>query len=126
MMRARLAGDGWSGLIGLRSRFRAAFQVGSAWLEDSREDDADGQPLRGVNFKMGQVVDRDFVERRDESFYLVGSRAPFASIVREFQDGESPEAIRSAFRTLTLEPGLRRAHFLPGTQGRGRRGHRDS
>lgn len=48
-------------------------------------------------------VDRDFVERRDESFYLVGSRVPLASIVREFQDGQSPEAIRSAFPTLTLE-----------------------
>ena len=48
-------------------------------------------------------VDREFVERRDDSFYLVGSRVPLASIVREFQDGQSPEAIRSAFRTLTLE-----------------------
>ena len=48
-------------------------------------------------------VDRDFVERRDESFYLVGSRVPLASIVREFQDGQSPEAIRAAFPTLTLE-----------------------
>jgi hypothetical protein len=48
-------------------------------------------------------VDRDFVERRDESFYLVGSRVPLAAIVREFQDGQSPEAIRSAFPTLTLQ-----------------------
>ena len=69
----------------------------------SHEDDADGQPLRAVNFKVGHVMDRDFVERRDESFYLVGSRVPLACIVREFQDGQSPEAIRSAFPTLTLE-----------------------
>jgi len=49
-------------------------------------------------------MDRDFVERRDErSFYLVGSRVPLACIVREFQDGQSAEAIRSAFPTLTLE-----------------------
>jgi uncharacterized protein (DUF433 family) len=48
-------------------------------------------------------VDRDFIERRDENFYLVGSRVPLACIVREFQDGQSPEAIRSAFPTLTLE-----------------------
>jgi uncharacterized protein (DUF433 family) len=67
------------------------------------EDDADGQPLRAVNFNVGQAMDRDFVERRDESFYLVGSRVPLACIVREFQDGQSPEAIRSAFPTLTLE-----------------------
>ena len=48
-------------------------------------------------------VDCDFIERRDDSFYLAGSRVPLASIVREFQDGQSPEAIRSAFPTLTLE-----------------------
>jgi uncharacterized protein (DUF433 family) len=48
-------------------------------------------------------LDRDFVERRDDSFYVAGSRVPLASIVREFQDGQSPEAIRSAFPTLTLE-----------------------
>ena len=45
----------------------------------------------------------DFVERRDGSFYIVGSRVPLASIVREFRDGHSPEAIRSEFPTLTLE-----------------------
>jgi len=45
----------------------------------------------------------DFVERRDESFYVAGSRVPLACIVREFQSGQSPEAIRSAFPTLTLE-----------------------
>ena len=48
-------------------------------------------------------TDRDFVERRDQSFYLVGSRVPLACVVREFEDGQSPEAIRSAFPTLTLE-----------------------
>ena len=46
---------------------------------------------------------RQFVERRDGSFYLAGSRVPLASVVREFQEGQSPEAIRSAFPTLTLE-----------------------
>ena len=48
-------------------------------------------------------VDREFVERREGSLYVVGSRVPLACIVREFQDGQSPEAIRSAFPTLTLE-----------------------
>jgi uncharacterized protein (DUF433 family) len=48
-------------------------------------------------------VDQDFVEGRDESFYVAGSRVPLASIVREFQIGQSPEAIRSAFPTLTLQ-----------------------
>jgi len=48
---------------------------------------------------MGQ----DFVERRDDSLYLIGSRVPLAHIVREFQLGESPEAIRSHYSTLSLE-----------------------
>jgi hypothetical protein len=54
---------------------------------------------------MGSAMraDGDFVERRDDSFYLAGSRVPLASIVREFQNGDSAEAIRSAFPTLTLE-----------------------
>jgi hypothetical protein len=45
----------------------------------------------------------DFVERRDESFYIAGTRVPLACVVREFRDGQSAEAIRSAFPTLTLE-----------------------
>jgi uncharacterized protein (DUF433 family) len=48
-------------------------------------------------------MDKEFVERRDGSFYLAGSRVPLALLVREFQHGESPEAIRSHYPTLTLE-----------------------
>ena len=48
-------------------------------------------------------ADGQFVERRNDSFYLTGSRVPLALVVREFRDGQSPEAIRSAFPTLTLE-----------------------
>jgi uncharacterized protein (DUF433 family) len=50
-----------------------------------------------------EPAERPFVERRDEGFYLAGSRVPLASIVREFVEGQSPEAIRLAFPTLTLE-----------------------
>lgn len=46
---------------------------------------------------------REFVERRDGSLYLTGSRVPLAQVVREFQRGELPEAIRSHYPTLTLE-----------------------
>jgi len=46
---------------------------------------------------------KEFVERRDGSLYLIGSRVPLAFIVREFQDGEAPEAIRSHYPTLSLE-----------------------
>jgi hypothetical protein len=66
--------------------------------------------------------DRNFVERRDESFHVVGSRVLLACIVREFQDGQSPEAIRSAFPTLTLERSVRRDYVLLGTPARGGRG----
>jgi uncharacterized protein (DUF433 family) len=48
-------------------------------------------------------MNREFVERRDGSLYLVGSRVPLAHVVREFQHGELPEAIRSHYPTLTLE-----------------------
>jgi len=46
---------------------------------------------------------REFVERRDGSFYLIGSRVPLAHLVREFQQGEPAEAIRSHYPTLSLE-----------------------
>lgn len=46
---------------------------------------------------------KEFVERRHDSFYLIGSRVPLAHLVREFQNGESPEAIRSHYPTLSLE-----------------------
>ena len=46
---------------------------------------------------------RDYIERRHGSFYLVGSRVPLAHLVYEFQNGESPEAIRSHYPTLSLE-----------------------
>ena len=46
---------------------------------------------------------KEFVERRNGSFYLIGSRVPLAHIVRQFQEGEPPEAIRSHYPTLTLE-----------------------
>ena len=48
-------------------------------------------------------MDRDFVESREGSFYLIGSRVPLAHLVREFQCGESPETIRSHYPTLSLE-----------------------
>ena len=53
--------------------------------------------------KVGVTMDRDFVESREGSFYLIGSRVPLAHLVREFQHGESPEAIRSHYSTLSLE-----------------------
>src|SRR5687768_16209465 len=48
-------------------------------------------------------MSKEYVECRHDSFYLVGSRVPLAHVVREFQRGASPEAIRSHYSTLTLE-----------------------
>jgi uncharacterized protein (DUF433 family) len=48
-------------------------------------------------------MNREFIERQDGSFYVAGSRVPLAHVVREFQHGELPEAIRSHYPTLTLE-----------------------
>jgi uncharacterized protein (DUF433 family) len=46
---------------------------------------------------------KDYVERRHDSFYLIGSRVPLAHVVSEFQNGEDPEAIRLHYPTLSLE-----------------------
>lgn len=46
---------------------------------------------------------KEFVERRNGSFYLIGSRVPLAHIVRLFRNGEPPEAIRLHYPTLSLE-----------------------
>jgi len=48
-------------------------------------------------------ISKEFIERRNGSFYLIGSRVPLARIAGEFQCGELPEAIRSHYPTLTLE-----------------------
>jgi uncharacterized protein (DUF433 family) len=46
---------------------------------------------------------KEFVEQRHGSFYLIGSRVPLAHIVKQFQNGEPPEAIRLHYPTLSLE-----------------------
>ena len=46
---------------------------------------------------------RDYVERRDDAYYLVGSRVPLHVIVHEYKNGAPVESIRQSFPTLTLE-----------------------
>lgn len=46
---------------------------------------------------------KDYVEHRDGSLYVAGTRVPLAQLAYEFQQGESPEAIRSHYPVLTLE-----------------------
>ena len=59
---------------------------------------------------------KEFVERRHGSFYLIGSRVPLAHVVRQFQQGESPEAIRSHYPTLSLEQVYGAITFYLGNQ----------
>ena len=46
---------------------------------------------------------KEYIERREGSFYLIGSRVPLARIVYEFLNGAAPEAIRLDYPTLSLE-----------------------
>jgi uncharacterized protein (DUF433 family) len=46
---------------------------------------------------------KEYIERREGSFYLIGSRVPLARIVYEFQNGAAPEGIRLDYPTLSLE-----------------------
>jgi len=74
------------------------------------------RPKKSYKLNAGRPMSREFVERRDESFYLVGSRVPLAHIVREFQRGESPEAIRSHYPSLSLEQVYGAITFYLGSQ----------
>ena len=44
-----------------------------------------------------------YIDQRDGGFYVRGSRVPLDLIVREYRQGASPESIRQAYPTLTLE-----------------------
>ena len=46
---------------------------------------------------------KDYVEHREGSLYLIGSRVPLARVAYEFQNGAAPEAIRLGYPTLSLE-----------------------
>jgi uncharacterized protein (DUF433 family) len=59
----------------------------------------------------------DYVERRDGDFYIKGSRVPLDSVVHEFRAGSSPESIREAFPTLSLEQVYGAIAFFLGHQG---------
>ncbi len=46
---------------------------------------------------------REFIERRQEGFYLIGSRVPIDAVVWQYRNGEVPETIQANYPTLTLE-----------------------
>jgi uncharacterized protein (DUF433 family) len=46
---------------------------------------------------------KDYIEKRETGYYVIGSRVCLDSIVYGFLDGNSPEGILESFPTLTLE-----------------------
>ena len=47
-------------------------------------------------------MSESFLERRNNSLYLTGTRMPLANLVREFQASEPAEAIRAHYPALSL------------------------
>jgi uncharacterized protein (DUF433 family) len=46
---------------------------------------------------------KEYVEKRDEGFWIAGKRISLDSIVYAFRRGQSPESIARSFPLLTLE-----------------------
>jgi uncharacterized protein (DUF433 family) len=46
---------------------------------------------------------KDYVEQRDEAYWITGTRVSLDSVVYAFLEGLSPESIVDSFDTLTLE-----------------------
>ena len=46
---------------------------------------------------------KEYVEKRDEGFWVAGKRISLDSIVYAFRRGQSPESIMRSFPLLTLE-----------------------
>lgn len=46
---------------------------------------------------------RDYIEKRERGYYVVGSRVSLESVIHQFLDGASPETIVEEFPTLSLE-----------------------
>jgi len=46
---------------------------------------------------------REYVENREGSYYVIGSRVSLESVIGLFLDGASPETIVDEFPTLSLE-----------------------
>lgn len=44
-----------------------------------------------------------YVDRRDDAYWIAGTRVSLDSIVYAFRDGQTPEGISQAFPSLSLE-----------------------
>lgn len=48
------------------------------------------------------MMAQDYIERRGNGYYFIGSRVSLDSVVYQFLQGESPEGIAQAFPSLSL------------------------
>ncbi|MCX6603000.1 MAG: DUF433 domain-containing protein [Acidobacteria bacterium] len=48
-------------------------------------------------------MSKDYVEHRDDTYYVAGTRVSLDSLIYAFRRGESPETIRENFELLDLE-----------------------
>ena len=46
---------------------------------------------------------KDYIEKRETGYYVIGSRIPIDTIVTAFLGGDTPETLRTSFPTLTLK-----------------------
>lgn len=46
---------------------------------------------------------KDYIEKRETGYYVIGTRIPIDTIVTAFLNGDTPETIRSSFPSLTLQ-----------------------
>ena len=46
---------------------------------------------------------KQYVEKRDEGYWIAGKRISLDSVIYAFRRGQSPESIRRSFSLLTLE-----------------------
>jgi len=52
---------------------------------------------------MAAIVTKPYVEQREASYWIIGTRISLDSVVYAFLDGKSPESIVQSFPLLTLE-----------------------
>jgi uncharacterized protein (DUF433 family) len=48
-------------------------------------------------------MNKNYIEQRDEGYFIVGTRVSLDSVVYAFRRGASPESIQRSFPLLTLE-----------------------
>jgi len=53
--------------------------------------------------KLAPIPTKQYIEQRDEEYWLEGTRISLDSVVYSFLNGESPESIAQNFPLLSLE-----------------------